>query len=176
MVELGRMGANMARPLMRGEHDCVVYDTHPEVVKSMTGEGEVGTASLDELVRKLTPPRVIWLMVPAAVVDATLANMVPRFARRDIVVDGGNAYYIDDIRRAKELAAKGYTTSMSGPAAACGDGARLLPDDRGGESAVVQHLDPIFATLAPWQGRHPVDPRVGLTPLPRRPVTWRMHH
>ena len=107
MIGLGRMGANMVRRLMRGGHQCVVYDVHPESVKGLVGEGAAGAFSLDELVQKLERPRAIWLMVPAAVVDQTLADLAPRMEEGDILIDGGNSYYIDDIRRAAELKARG---------------------------------------------------------------------
>src|SRR5262245_60500761 len=158
MVGLGRMGANMVRRLMRGGHECVVDDTHPDAVKAMAGEGAVGAASLDELVKKLKPPRAVWLMVPAAVVDATLADLVPRLARGDIVVDGGNSYYIDDIRRAKELAAKGLHYVDVGTSGGVWGLERGYCQMIGGGSAVVPDVDPIFATLAPGKGDIPPTP------------------
>ena len=121
MIGLGRMGANMVRRLIKGRHECVVYDTHPDAVKSLVSEGAVGAGSLEEFVKKLSKPRAVWLMVPAGVVDSALADMVRLLERGDIVIDGGNSYYVDDIRRAKELATKDCTTSMSGPAAESGD-------------------------------------------------------
>src|SRR5262245_47031428 len=107
MIGLGRMGANMVRRLIRGGHECVVYDRHADAVKAMVTDGAVGAGSLDELAKKLSKPRAVWLMVPAAVVDATLTELAPRLDRGDTVIDGGNSYYVDDIRRAKELTAKG---------------------------------------------------------------------
>src|SRR4051794_23063930 len=103
MIGLGRMGANMVRRLVRGGHQCVVYDVHPESVKALAGDGALGALTLDEFVAKLTPPRAVWLMVPAAVVDRTLDDLQPRLQAGDIVIDGGNSYYVDDIRRAKAL-------------------------------------------------------------------------
>ena len=107
MIGLGRMGANMVRRLLKGGHQCVAYDRSADSVKQLSSDGATGTTSLDDFVAKLQKPRAIWLMVPAAVVDATIANLVPKLEKDDILIDGGNSYYIDDIRRAKELSAKG---------------------------------------------------------------------
>ena len=107
MIGLGRMGANMVRRLMKAGHQCVVYDVHPDAVANLAKEGAVGAASLAEFVQKLAAPRAVWLMVPAAVVDKTLADLVPLLARDDAVIDGGNSHYHDDIRRAAELKPKG---------------------------------------------------------------------
>src|ERR1700694_1574961 len=107
MIGLGRMGANMVRRLMRGGHACVVYDRNAEAVQSLNGEGAIGAASLDDFVAKLSASRAVWLMVPAAVVDSTLNDLTARLQSDDIIIDGGNSYYIDDIRRAAELKAKG---------------------------------------------------------------------
>src|SRR5262245_41272160 len=107
MVGLGRMGANMVRRLIKGGHDCVVFDRAPQAVKDLAKEKAVGATSLEDFVGKLTKPRAIWLMVPAGVVDQTIAELLPLLDRGDILIDGGNSYYIDDIRRAKELTAKG---------------------------------------------------------------------
>src|SRR6185312_3966250 len=104
MIGLGRMGANMVRRLMRGGHSCVVYDRAAAAVQSLAGEGATGSAGLDEFVSRLTTPRVIWLMVPAAVVDSTLDDLIPKLTAGDVVVDGGNSFYRDDISRAKRLA------------------------------------------------------------------------
>jgi 6-phosphogluconate dehydrogenase len=120
MIGLGRMGANMVRRLLRGGHQCVVYDVSPEAVRNLAKEGASGTASLDNFVEKLTRPRAICLMVPAALVDKSLADLVPRLAKGDTVIDGGNSYYIDDIRRARELQARGCITSTLAPRAASG--------------------------------------------------------
>src|SRR5438067_5873973 len=106
MVGLGRMGANMVRRLLKGGHDCVVFDMSPQAVAEMTAERAVGAASLADLVRKLEKPRAVWLMVPAAAVDHTISDLLPALEPDDILIDGGNSYYIDDIRRAKELSAK----------------------------------------------------------------------
>ena len=107
MIGLGRMGANMVRRLVRKGHTCVVYDRSPSAVTELATEGAQGATSLKELVQKLSKPRAIWLMVPAAVVDTSIHDLLPLLERDDIVIDGGNSYYVDDIRRAKELAAKG---------------------------------------------------------------------
>src|SRR5438067_4478171 len=107
MIGFGRMGANMVRRLQKGGHKCVVYDRSADSVKQLSGEGATGASSLDDFVAKLQKPRAIWLMVPAAVVDATLHDLVGKLEKDDVVIDGGNSYYIDDIRRAKELSAKG---------------------------------------------------------------------
>jgi len=152
MIGLGRMGANMVRRLMRAGHSCVVYDRSRDAVQGLAKEGAVGAASLDEFVAKLTPPRAVWLMVPAAVVDASLKDLVPRMQKDDAIIDGGNSYYIDDIRRAKELQPKGLhyvDVGTSGGVWGLERGYCLMI---GGEDAVVRRLDPIFKTLAPGRG------------------------
>ena len=152
MLGLGRMGANMVRRWMRAAHTCVVYDVVPAAVQTMVGEGAVGSASLAEFVTTLTAPRVVWLMLPAAVVDPMLADLVPLLAPGDIVVDGGNSFYRDDIERAQRLAARGVHYVD------CGTSGGVFGLDRGyclmigGEPEIVQHLDPLFATLAPGTG------------------------
>src|SRR5262245_56305279 len=103
MIGLGRMGANMVRRLLQGGHQCVVFDRAPQAVQALTQEKAVGAGSLGDLVQQLAPPRAVWLMVPAAVVDQTIADLLPSLAPEDILIDGGNSYYIDDIRRAREL-------------------------------------------------------------------------
>src|SRR5689334_25073966 len=107
MIGLGRMGANMVRRLIRGGHTCVVFDRSPEAVQKLAGEGATGAGTLEEFVRKLSAPRVVWIMVPAAAVDATLTGLAGLLSSSDIVVDGGNSYYVDDIRRATELGTRG---------------------------------------------------------------------
>ena len=107
MIGLGRMGANMTRRLLKGGHQCVVFDRSPHVVQELVEDKAVGSSSLADFVKKLTKPRAIWLMVPAAVVDNTIADLLPHLERDDIFIDGGNSYYIDDLRRAKELASQG---------------------------------------------------------------------
>jgi 6-phosphogluconate dehydrogenase len=152
MIGLGRMGANMVRRLIRGGHACVVYNRSPEPVAALAAEGAVGTGSLAELVDRLAPPRAIWLMVPAAVVDQSIGDLEPLLAPGDILIDGGNSHYIDDIRRGKELAAKGIHYVDVGTSGGVWGLERGYCMMIGGETAVVQRLDPIFATLAPGPG------------------------
>jgi len=152
MIGLGRMGANMVRRLIRGGHECVVYNRSPEPVAALAAEGAVGTASLAELVDRLAPPRAIWLMVPAAVVDRSVVELSALLAPGDILIDGGNSHYIDDIRRAKELAAKGIHYVDVGTSGGVWGLERGYCMMIGGETEVVQRLDPIFATLAPGRG------------------------
>jgi 6-phosphogluconate dehydrogenase len=149
MIGLGRMGANMVRRLMRGGHQCVVYDVHADAVKSLASEGAVGTLKLDEFVAKLSKPRAVWLMVPAAVVDKTLDGLGAHLEAGDIVIDGGNSYYVDDIRRARELKAKGLHYVDVGTSGGIWGLERGYCQMIGGEESAVKHLDPIFATLAP---------------------------
>ncbi len=158
MVGLGRMGANMVRRLMRGGHQCVVFDMNAANVKQMSGEGAAGASSLDEFVKKLAKPRAIWLMVPAGAVDETLAQLSPMLERGDIVIDGGNSYYIDDIRRAKELDAKGIKYVDVGTSGGVWGLERGYCMMIGGPNDVVSHLDPIFKTLAPGRGNLPRTP------------------
>ncbi len=120
MIGLGRMGANMVRRLQKNGHKCVVYDRSAESVKQLEGEGATGATSLDDFVKKLQKPRTVWLMVPAAVVDASLHDLVGKLEKDDVVIDGGNSYYIDDIRRAKNSPPRASTIATSAPAAASG--------------------------------------------------------
>ena len=159
MIGLGRMGANMVRRLMRGGHECVVYDRSPQAVADLVKERAIGAASLADLVGKLATPRAIWLMVPAAVVDQSIADLLPLLEPGDILIDGGNSYYVDDIRRAKELAAKGIHYVDVGTSGGVWGLERGYCMMIGGEEAVVQHLDPIFATLAPGRGESPAHAR-----------------
>ena len=152
MVGLGRMGANMVRRLIKRGHECIVFDTSPETVNELTKENAVGAASLADLAKKLVKPRAVWLMVPAAVVDKTIAQLLPHLEAGDIVIDGGNSYYIDDIRRAKELAPKGIHYVDVGTSGGVWGLERGYCMMIGGENDVVQHLDPIFSTLAPGRG------------------------
>jgi 6-phosphogluconate dehydrogenase len=152
MVGLGRMGANMVRRLMRGGHACVVYDRAADAVRALAREGATGAASLDDFVARLGTPRIVWLMVPAAVVDATLDELVPRLAAGDVVVDGGNSYYRDDIARAQRLAARGLHYVDCGTSGGVWGLARGYCLMIGGEAEVVRRLDPLFATLAPGIG------------------------
>ncbi|HVC44269.1 MAG TPA: decarboxylating 6-phosphogluconate dehydrogenase [Candidatus Binataceae bacterium] len=158
MVGLGRMGANMVRRLLHGGHECVVFDVSPAAVKSLAGEGAIGAASLDDFAAKLKPPRVAWMMVPAAVVEETVADLASRFAAGDIIVDGGNSYYVDDIRRAEMLKAKGLHYVDSGTSGGVWGLERGFCQMIGGEPAIVKHLDPIFATLAPPMDSAPRTP------------------
>lgn len=158
MIGLGRMGANMVRRLMRGGHECVVFDMNPTNVKQMAGEGATGAESLDELARKLKKPRAVWLMVPAAVVDSTLQELAPRLEPGDAIIDGGNSYYIDDIRRAKELRQKKLSYVDVGTSGGVWGLERGYCQMIGGERETVQRLDPIFKTLAPGRGDLPRTP------------------
>jgi len=166
MIGLGRMGANMVRRLIRNGHSCVVFDMSPQAVAMMEKEKAQGASSLADFVGKLTRPRAIWLMVPAAVVDATLADLLPLLDPDDILIDGGNSYYVDDIRRAAELTPKGIHYVDVGTSGGVWGLERGYCMMIGGETPVVQHLDPIFATLAPGIGtidRTPGRDRVGGT-------------
>ena len=153
MIGLGRMGANMVRRLLTGGHQCVVFDMSPKVVQELVEEKAVGSLSLADFVKKLTKPRAVWLMVPAAVVDKTIADLLPNLERDDILIDGGNSYYIDDIRRAKELGPKGIHYVDVGTSGGVWGLERGYCMMIGGEDAVVKHLDPIFARLAPGMGK-----------------------
>ncbi|HEX4169937.1 MAG TPA: decarboxylating 6-phosphogluconate dehydrogenase [Bryobacteraceae bacterium] len=158
MVGLGRMGANMVRRLLRGGHHCVVFDMSPKAVKELTEETAVGAADLQDLVKKLEKPRAIWLMVPAAVVDSTISELAPNLEAGDILIDGGNSYYVDDIRRAKELASKGIHYVDVGTSGGVWGLERGYCMMIGGEGEVVKHLDPIFKRLAPGAGDVPRTP------------------
>ena len=158
MIGLGRMGSNMVRRLMRGGHQCVVYNRHAEAVEALRSEGAVGTNSLADFVARMVRPRVVWLMVPATVVDDMLAQLLPLLEVDDVVIDGGNSYYRDDVRRAAELQAHGIhyvDVGTSGGVAGLERGYCLMI---GGENDTVQHLDPIFSALAPGAGTLPPTP------------------
>ncbi len=152
MIGLGRMGANMVRRLMKAGHQCVVFDRSPATVQALAKEGATGGSSLDDFIAKLKPPRAIWLMVPAAVVDTTLAQLAPKLQKDDILIDGGNSYYIDDIRRAKELSQKNIHYVDVGTSGGVWGLERGYCMMIGGEQATVQRLDPIFKSLAPGRG------------------------
>src|ERR1035438_6648241 len=158
MIGLGRMGANMVRRLIKDGHCCVVFDQLPKAVKDLAKAKAVGASSLADLVKKLARPRAIWLMVPAAVVDKTIADLVPLLEADDTLIDGGNSYYIDDIRRAKELASKGIHYVDVGTSGGVWGFERGYCMMIGGGPKVVQHLDPILATLAPGAGDVPHTP------------------
>ena len=152
MIGLGRMGANMVRRLIKGGHHCVVFDTSPKAVEDLVKQNATGAASLGDLVSKLEKPRALWLMVPAALVEQTIAETLPHLEPGDVLIDGGNSYYIDDIRRAEALAVKGVhyvDVGTSGGVWGLDRGYCMMI---GGEEAVVKHLDPIFARLAPGVG------------------------
>jgi len=155
MIGLGRMGANMARRLLKGDHQCVVFNRSPKPVEDLAKEGAVGTSSLADLVNKLQKPRAVWLMVPAAVVDKFIADLAPLLEPGDILIDGGNSYYVDDIRRAKELAVKKIQYID------CGTSGGVMGLERGyclmigGPEEAVGRLDPVFKTLAPGVGDIP---------------------
>ena len=152
MIGLGRMGANMVRRLVRGGHECVVFDMSPKAVEDLVREKAVGATSLQDFVGKLQKPRAVWLMVPAAVVDKTIADLLPLLEKGDILIDGGNSYYVDDIRRAKDLAGKGIHYVDVGTSGGVWGLERGYCMMIGGEDAVVKRLDPIFARLAPGIG------------------------
>ncbi len=160
MIGLGRMGGNMVIRLTKAGHDCLVYDSHHEAVDALVAQGATGTTSLPEFVKKLTKPRLVWLMVPAAVVDPVLGSLVPLLEEGDIVVDGGNSYYHDDIRRAKELHEKGIHYVDVGVSGGVWGLERGYCHMIGGEDDVVARLDPIFKSLAP-----------GVEAAPRTPGT-----
>ena len=152
MIGLGRMGANMVRRLAKAGHQCVAFDRNAESVKQVAQDGATAATSLDELVKKLKRPRAVWLMVPAAVVDATLQELATKLDAEDIVIDGGNSYYIDDIRRAKELTTKGLHYVDVGTSGGVWGLERGYCQMIGGEKQIVEHLDPIFKSLAPGRG------------------------
>jgi 6-phosphogluconate dehydrogenase len=152
MIGLGRMGANIVRRLMRAGHECVVYDRAAEAVAQLAGEGAVGAGSVADLVARLKPPRAVWLMVPAAVVDASIGEVSAHLDRGDTLIDGGNSYYVDDIRRAQELSARGIDYVDVGTSGGVWGLERGYCMMIGGPVACVQRLDPIFAALAPGIG------------------------
>jgi 6-phosphogluconate dehydrogenase len=158
MIGLGRMGSNMVRRLLRHGQECVVYDVHASAAAPLVGEGAVGASKLEEFVAKLKPPRAIWLMVPAAVVDETIDRLTGLLERGDILIDGGNSYYHDDIRRAAALKTKGIHYVDVGTSGGVWGLERGYCMMIGGEADVVRHLDPIFAALAPGTGTEPRTP------------------
>jgi len=158
IIGLGRMGANMAKRLLRAKHQCVVYDHHADHVQSLVAEGAVGAESQEDLVKKLDRQRAIWLMIPAARVDESLNELTAMIDADDIIIDGGNSYYIDDIRRAKELKAKNIHYVDVGTSGGVWGLERGYCQMIGGEKEVVNHLDPIFKALAPGAGTIPPTP------------------
>jgi len=153
MIGLGRMGANMVRRLLSNGHDCVVFDHSPQAVQALVAERAMGSSSLADFVTRLATPRAVWLMVPAAAVDSSIADLLPLLDPGDIVIDGGNSYYADDIRRAEELRARGIHYVDVGTSGGVWGLERGYCMMIGGEEEVVRHLDPIFAALAPGAGR-----------------------
>src|ERR1700740_2932673 len=155
MIGLGRMGSNMARRLIRKGHSCVVYNRSPQPVNELVKEKAIGATSLADVVKKLEKPRAIWLMVPAAVVDDTIADFFPHFAAGDILIDGGNSYYVDDLRRAKQLAPQRIHYVDVGTSGGVWGLERGYCMMIGGETEVIRRLDPIFGALAPGLGDIP---------------------
>jgi 6-phosphogluconate dehydrogenase len=149
MIGLGRMGANMVKRLLKGGHQCVVYDRSTKAVEDLVNDGAVGSKTLSEFIEKLTPPRPIWLMIPAAFVDSSINELLALIQKNDILIDGGNSYYIDDIRRANELRDKGIHYVDVGTSGGVWGLERGYCQMIGGEKEIVSHLDPIFKTLAP---------------------------
>jgi 6-phosphogluconate dehydrogenase len=158
MIGLGRMGANMVRRFMRAGHRTIVYDTSAEAVEALVKEGATGAASLDDFLGRIPKPRVVWMMVPAGVVDRAIADLAPRLARGDILVDGGNSWYVDDIRRAKELAESGIHYVDVGTSGGVLGLERGYCQMIGGEPEIVNRLDPAFRALAPPAGSAPRTP------------------
>jgi 6-phosphogluconate dehydrogenase len=158
MIGLGRMGANMVRRLLTGGHDCVVFDRAPKAVEELVREKATGAENISDFVKKLETPRAIWLMVPAAVVDETISELIPHLETGDILIDGGNSYYVDDIRRAKDLSSKGIHYVDVGTSGGVWGLERGYCMMIGGETEVVNRLDPIFARLAPGIGDIPRTP------------------
>jgi 6-phosphogluconate dehydrogenase len=158
MIGLGRMGANMVRRLVARGQECVVFDMSPKAVGELAREGAVGASSIADFAKRLAKPRVVWLMVPAAVVDSTLSDLLPHLEAGDVCIDGGNSYYVDDIRRAKALTAKGLHYVDVGTSGGVWGRERGYCMMIGGETSVVRQLDPIFAALAPGRGDIPATP------------------
>ena len=152
MIGLGRMGANMVRRLVRGGHRCVVFDRASEAIATLVAEQAIGADSMADLVRRLTPPRAVWLMVPAAAVDGAISDVLPHLERGDMLIDGGNSYYVDDLRRAQEIGTQGVHYVDVGTSGGVWGLERGYCMMIGGEGAVVERLDPLFRTLAPGIG------------------------
>src|SRR5271165_6704805 len=158
MIGLGRMGANMVRRLIKGGHQCVVFNQEQKAISELVQENAVGSSSLEDLMAKLQKPRALWLMIPAAAVDSIIRDLLPSLEAGDILIDGGNSYYVDDIRRAKELAAKKIHYVDVGTSGGVWGLERGYCMMIGGEKDVVKHLDPLFACLAPGIGSIPRTP------------------
>ena len=158
IIGLGRMGANIARRLMKAGHECIVYDVRPQSVKELGGEGAVGVVSMKDLVATMKPPRAIWMMVPAAAVDETIAGLVDFLSPDDVLIDGGNTHYRHDIARARALKPKGIHYVDVGTSGGVWGLERGFCQMIGGEPGIVKHLDPIFATLAPPMDSAPRTP------------------
>jgi len=158
MIGLGRMGGNMVRRLIKGGHECVVFDRSQKAVAELAKEKAVGSASIQDFAKKLNKPRAVWMMVPAAVVDETISGIIPYLEAGDILIDGGNSYYVDDIRRAKDLATKGIHYVDVGTSGGVWGLERGYCMMIGGETEIVKHLDPVFAILAPGMGDIPRTP------------------
>ena len=152
MIGLGRMGANMVHRLLAGGHQCVVFNRSPKAVEELARAKAVGASSIGDLVKKVETPRAVWLMVPAAAVDATIADLLSQLTSGDIVIDGGNSYYVDDLRRARQLSQQGIHYVDVGTSGGIWGRERGYCLMIGGEATVVKHLDPIFAQLAPGVG------------------------
>jgi len=161
MIGLGRMGANMVRRLLKGGHECIVYDRSTQAVAEMVKERAIGIESLAAFVKSLTKPRAVWLMVPVGAVDSTIADLLPHLDSGDILIDGGNSYYVDDICRAKELADKGIHYVDVGTSGGVWGLERGYCMMIGGDAEAARRLDPIFATLAPGPGSIPRTPLTG---------------
>ena len=168
MIGLGRMGANMVERLMKAGHHCVVYDSHADAVQLSVAKGAKGTTILADFVKALSKPRAVWMMLPAAVVDSVLQSLVPLLEPGDIVIEGGNSYYHDDIRRAGELRGKGLHYVDVGVSGGVWGLERGYCHMIGGEDAIVRHLDPIFRSLAPGIEAAPRTPGATGEPEPGR--------